>query len=369
MTEHIDCVVIGAGVVGLAVARACALKGHETILIESNDAIGTQTSSRNSEVIHAGIYYPTNSLKAKLCVQGKKQLYDYCNQRNIPFKRCGKLIVATNEQQVQDLKQLQDNASKNGVNDLNLLQADEIAAKEPNIRCIAALESPSTGIIDSHTYMLSLLGDFENAGGMLALCSTLKQGVIKDNGQILLRIESDEAIDISAKYVINCAGLNASNIARSFENLPADTIPATIYAKGNYFGLSKSASFKHLIYPIPDPGGLGVHLTIDLSGRVRFGPDVQWVNTIDYTVDQSRIDYFYQSIRKYWPGLANDYLYPDYCGIRPKLKINNQLYEDFMIQDKQQHGVAGLINLFGIESPGLTASLAIADYVCTKLNL
>lgn len=368
MTEQIDCVVIGAGVVGLAVARACALKGLETILVEANDSIGTQTSSRNSEVIHAGIYYPRNSLKALLCVQGKKKLYAYCTERKIPYKRCGKLIVASNNEQIQYLRNLQQNAIQNGVTDLILLRPDELIHKEPNIRCTAALESPSTGIIDSHALMLSLLGDFENAGGLLALHSNVTNGQINHDG-ILLHVASNEPIEIQAKYVINCGGLNASQIAQTIDNLPPETIPETVYAKGNYFGLSQSTKFEHLIYPIPDPGGLGVHLTIDLAGRARFGPDVQWINEIDYKVDESRLEYFYQAIRKYWPALEDGSLYPDYCGIRPKLKFKGKIYDDFMIQDKQQHDISGLINLFGIESPGLTAALAIGDYVSAKLNL
>lgn len=363
MAEKIECIVIGAGVVGLAVARACASSGMETILLDSAQAIGTATSSRNSEVIHAGIYYPENSLKARFCISGKQSLYAYCKERHIPHNNCGKLIVATSSSQMGGLQQLQANAARSGVNDLIWLTPTQVLEKEPEISCVAALYSPTTGIVDSHNFMLSLLGDFEAAGGVLALCSKVTAGKVLPDSGVLLTVSGAEQMQVEASHVINCAGLSATTVASLIDGLPSATIPAPVYAKGNYFALSRAASFSHLIYPMPDPGGLGVHLTIDMAGRVKFGPDVQWLESIDYQVDTSRMDYFYDAIRKYWPALPESTLVPDYSGIRPKISIGGSIHEDFLIQDKNVHGVTGLVNLYGIESPGLTASLALAQYI------
>lgn len=364
MTDRVDCVVIGAGVIGLAVARACAQAGLETLVLEAESAIGTGTSARNSEVIHAGLYYPRGSLKARLCVRGRQSLYDYCASHGVAHQRCGKLIVATREEQTAALKKIRDAAVANGVNDLRWLDAGQARAQEPALRCVAALESPSTGIIDSHGLMLALQGDLESAGGLLALRSPVLSGQILARTEgILLRIGGDEPMELIASRVINCAGLHAQTVSAALDGLPPDSIPAGRYAKGNYYALSGKAPFSRLIYPVPEPGGLGVHLTLDLGGQARFGPDVEWIDTIDYRVDPARDEGFYAAIRRYWPDLRDDVLHPDYAGIRPKLVTPAGQDADFIIQDVRAHGIPGLINLYGIESPGLTACLAITDEV------
>jgi L-2-hydroxyglutarate oxidase LhgO len=373
MTDTVDCVVIGAGVVGLAVARACAQQGWETVLVEAENAIGSGTSSRNSEVIHAGIYYPQGSLKARLCVQGKQMLYAYCAEKGVEFSRCGKFIVATHEGQRDALRAIRAAAAANGVNDLRWLERDEARAREPALNCVAALESPSTGIVDSHGLMLAMQGDFETAGGMLAFCSPVTGGAVRP-GEILLKVGGDEPMALAAKRVVNSAGLYAQKVAASIEGLPPESIPAARYAKGNYYSLTGAAPFSRLIYPVPEEGGLGVHLTIDLGHQARFGPDVEWIDTIDYTVDPGRAAKFYDAIRSYWPALPDGALQPGYAGIRPKLADvgkhgGGHGGGDFVIQDAREHGVSGLVNLYGIESPGLTASLAIADEVIARLNL
>ncbi|WP_028221788.1 NAD(P)/FAD-dependent oxidoreductase [Paraburkholderia oxyphila] len=364
MTDTVDCVVIGAGVVGLAIARACALQGWETVLVEAENAIGTGTSSRNSEVIHAGIYYPQGSLKARLCVQGKQRLYAYCDEKGVPYERCGKFIVATHEGQLDALRAIRAAAAANGVDDLRWLERGEAQARERALHCVAALESPSTGIVDSHGLMLALQGDFEAAGGMLAFCSPVKGGVAQAGQPILLKVGGEEPMELCARRVINSAGLYAQQVAASIDGIPAGSIASGRYAKGNYYSLSGASPFSRLIYPIPEEGGLGVHLTIDLGHQARFGPDVEWIDTIDYTVDPSRSAKFYEAIRSYWPDLPDDALQPGYAGIRPKLAGAS----DFLIQDAREHGVRGLVNLYGIESPGLTASLAIAEEVVARLN-
>ena len=367
MTERIDCVVIGAGVVGLAVARASALAGQETLLLEAESAIGTATSARNSEVIHAGLYYPRGSLTARLCVAGRQALYDYCASHGVAHRRCGKFIVATHEDQLDALRRIGAAANANGVQDLRWLDAAQAQSREPALRCVAALESPSTGIIDSHGLMLALLGDLQSAGGLLALRSPVLSGQVQAAGEgILLRVGGDEPMELIARRVVNCAGLQAQAVAATFEGLPPDTIPPGRYAKGNYYALTGRAPFSRLIYPVPDPGGLGVHLTLDLGGQARFGPDVEWVETIDYRVDPARADGFYAAIRRYWPELPDDALRPDYAGIRPKLAPVGSQDNDFIIQDACPQGAPGLINLYGIESPGLTSCLAIADAVMQR---
>ena len=361
MGDVVDCVVVGAGVVGLAVARALALDGREVLVLEAEGAIGTQTSSRNSEVIHAGIYYPQGSLKARLCVQGKHMLYDYCEQRNLPFRRCGKLIVATSEGQLARLADIRRHAAANGVDDLAWLTRDEARALEPELECVAALLSPSTGIVDSHALMLALLGDLEHAGGLLALNSPLARAQCAPDA---IELEARDGTCITARTVVNAAGLHAVDLARGFAGLDAAHIPRAAYAKGNYFTLSGRAPFEHLIYPVPEAAGLGVHLTLDLGGQAKFGPDVQWVDgPDDLVVDAGRAQAFYAEVRKYWPGLRDGALAAGYAGIRPKIHGPNEPAADFVIEGPRQHGVAGLVNLFGIESPGLTSALAIGAHV------
>ncbi|MEQ1535144.1 MAG: NAD(P)/FAD-dependent oxidoreductase [Burkholderiaceae bacterium] len=362
--ESIDCVdavVIGAGVVGLAVARALALSprflGKELLVLEAANAIGTGTSSRNSEVIHAGIYYPTGSLKAQLCVIGKEMLYDYCEDRGIGYKRCGKLIVATNETQVAQLQSIIAKAAANGVNDLVLLTREEARILEPQLECVAAVHSPSTGIIDSHALMLSLQGDFENAGGITVLNSAVAGVFIASDA---IKIVLQDGAEIHTKTLVNAAGLTAPLIARSMQGLDAKFVPQAYYAKGNYFTLSGKSPFNRLIYPVPEAAGLGVHLTLDLGGQAKFGPDVQWVESADdLVVNPSRGDAFYAEVRKYWPQLQDGALIAGYAGMRPKINSSTEAAADFVIQGPKEHGISGLVNLFGIESPGLTSSMAI----------
>lgn len=370
MTDMIDCVVIGAGVVGLAVARACALRGQETIVLESADGIGTGTSSRNSEVIHAGIYYPPGSLKARLCVEGRKALYDYCRGHGVAHRNCGKLIVATQPSQIDALQTLKDRAATNGVDNLQWLSAAEARGFEPALHCEAALWSPSTGIVDSHGFMLALQGDLERAGGVIALGSPVLAGepAPGSDGGLLLRVGGAEPTELLARRVVNAAGLQAAALAGAIRGVASGSIPRVRYAKGNYYALAVRAPFSHLIYPIPEPGGLGVHLTLDLAGRARFGPDVEWVDQVDYTVDPQRSDRFYAAIRRYWPQLPDGSLHPDYCGIRTKLDNDHGLEADFVLQDARTHGLPGLVNLYGIESPGLTSALALGEAVCRRLE-
>ena len=367
--EQIDCVVIGAGVVGLAVARALALEGREVMLLEAANAIGTGTSSRNSEVIHAGIYYPQGSLKARLCVEGKQLLYDYCAERGLAHRRCGKLIVATSQAQAAELPAIIARAAANGVHDLVLLTREEAQAMEPQLACVAAVYSPSTGIVDSHALMLSLQGDLENAGGVVALNSALAHAQCGDSAITLV---AEDGTVLQAQRVINAAGLQAPALAARFAGLDPAWVPRSYYAKGNYFTLAGRSPFNRLIYPVPEPAahlaGLGVHLTIDLGGQGKFGPDVQWVDSPDeLQVDAARGDAFYAEVRKYWPGLADGALAPGYAGIRPKIQPPGAPAGDFVIQGFGVHGVRGLVNLFGIESPGLTSSLAIARHVAGLL--
>jgi L-2-hydroxyglutarate oxidase LhgO len=367
--EQIDAVVIGAGVVGLAVGRELALQGLEVMVLESENAIGTGTSSRNSEVIHAGIYYPAGSLKARLCVQGKELLYAYCAERGVAHQRLGKLIVATRPEQVGQLAGIQAKAAANGVHDLRQISAAEARAMEPALQCDAALLSPSTGIVDSHGLMLALQGDMENAGGLLALVSPVQSiGVGQGTASHPLRVTTTDGTELAARCVVNAAGLNAVAIARRIEGFNQSLLPQASYAKGNYFTLAGKAPFSRLIYPVPEHAGLGVHLTLDLGGQAKFGPDVQWVDDPrDLLVDPRRGDAFYAEVRKYWPALPDGALQAGYAGMRPKISGPDEAAADFMIQGPQQHGVAGLVNLLGIESPGLTSSLAIAAHVRAQL--
>ncbi len=365
--EQVDTVVIGAGVVGLAVARALALAGREVMVLEALEAFGTQTSARNSEVIHAGIYYPQDSLKARLCVRGKQMLYDYCAERGVPHRRCGKLIVATSESQIDELHAIRQRAAANGVDDLPWLTRAQAQALEPALQCYAALLSSSTGIVDSHGLMLSLLGDLENAGGLLALQSPVESMAVAAHAPAAIEIAMGggaAGTTLAARWVVNAAGLQAPALAARTQGLDACHVPRAWFAKGNYFTLSGRAPFGRLIYPVPEPGGLGVHLTLDLGGQAKFGPDVQWVDSPeDLQVDPARADAFYAEVRKYWPGLPDGALQPGYAGIRPKISGPSDAAADFLIQGPRDHGVAGLINLFGIESPGLTSCLALAEQV------
>ena len=363
--DKVDCIVIGAGVVGLAVARALVLKGREVMVLEAASAIGTGTSSRNSEVIHAGMYYTRGSLKAQLCVQGKQLLYDYCAQRGIGHSRCGKLIVATHESQVAQLQSIISKAAANGVHDLVLLDPEQALAMEPQLECVAAVHSPSTGIVDSHALMLSLQGDIENAGGFVVLNTAVDQLI---RAQAAIEVIATDGTGLAANTVVNAAGLNAPQVASRIKGLDPKHVPVTFWAKGNYFTLSGKSPFSRLIYPVPEAAGLGVHLTIDLGGQAKFGPDVEWVDSPDdLLVDPSRSDAFYAEVRKYWPGLKDGALQAGYAGIRPKLHGPGEAAGDFVIQAESTHGIPGLVNLFGIESPGLTSSLAIGEVVSQML--
>ncbi len=369
MKPDFDIIVIGAGVVGLAIARAAALTGREVLLLEKNAVIGEETSSRNSEVIHAGIYYPRDSLKAQLCVRGRDALYRYCADKHIPHRRLGKILVAVSDAQRAQLDLLRISAEANGVKDLRWMDEAQLHAAEPAVCGVAALLSPSTGIVDSHALMLALQGDFEQAGGVVSLRSRLMSGVA-DRGVLQLAVESDETtIDLRTRAVVNAAGLHAERVARSLHALPTVPVPTLRYAKGNYFLYSGRSPFRHLLYPLPEPGGLGVHATIDLGGQTRFGPDVEWSDDIDYALDAARAERFYKAIRRYWPGLEDGALSPGYVGVRPKLSGPQEPPADFMIAPGIAPGGGQIIHLLGIESPGLTACLAIGEYVRDRLIL
>ncbi len=366
MTDKIDCLVIGAGVVGLAIARAMALKGRDVIVVEAEPAIGTVTSARNSEVIHAGLYYPPGSLKGRLCVHGNAQLYDYAERHGVEHQRCGKLVVATSESEVAILKDVAGKAAANGCTTLDWLDGAAAHALEPELTCLAALSSPTTGILDSHGFMLSLQGELAALGGWVALSSPVVGGEALGGG-ILMQVGGAQPMEVECTSVINCAGLDAQKVAGLLKGLAPSHIPKRHLCKGNYFSLTGKAPFSRLVYPVPGAVSLGCHYTRDLGGQGRFGPDAEWiaddVNAIDYTVDPARGDAFYAEIRRYWPGLADGALSPAYSGMRPKLQAPGEAAQDFAIHGPSVHGVSGLVNLFGIESPGLTASLAIGAYV------
>ncbi|MEY4514762.1 MAG: hypothetical protein RLZZ450_6884 [Pseudomonadota bacterium] len=358
--DRVDVAVIGAGVVGLAVARALALAGREVVVIEAERMVGSHTSARNSEVIHAGIYYPRGSLKAKLCVEGKLALYEYCRAKDVSHKNLGKLIVATRDDDLAALAGIREHAANNGVTDLEPLTAEDVHALEPRVTAVAGLWSPSTGIIDSHSYMSALKRDAEELGANVVLASPVLEGKVRDDG-IELTIGGTQPTRVLCKSVVNSAGLWAPIIARKIAGIPEATIPGAYFAKGHYFTMAGKSPFKHLVYPVPVPGGLGIHVTLDLAGQVRFGPDVSWLDSVDYTFDPARAGSFYQAIRTYYPDLQDDSLVPGYTGIRPKLAPAGSPNADFVIQGPSEHGIPGLVNLYGIESPGLTASLAIAN--------
>lgn len=365
--EQVDVVVVGAGVVGIAMARALAQAGREVIVLDAADCIGTETSSRNSEVIHAGIYYPKDSLMARFCVAGRRELYRICAERGVPHENCGKLIVATSAAETEMLAGIKARAEANGVEGMRLLDAAEARAMEPNLACTAALFSPTTGIIDSHGYMLALQGDAENAGAIFVFHAPVRGGRAGADG-VELDVGGAEPITLHARLVVNAAGLHAPALARAIAGMPRQLIPQEYYAKGNYFTLAGRSPFRRLIYPVPVPGGLGVHLTIDLGGQARFGPDVEWVETLDYRVDPRRADGFYAAVRRYWPDLQDGALQPGYAGIRPKIVPKGAPAQDFVLQGAAAHGIAGLYNLFGIESPGLTAAVAIANHVAEEIK-
>ncbi|MFL6799570.1 MAG: NAD(P)/FAD-dependent oxidoreductase [Xanthobacteraceae bacterium] len=360
--------VVGAGVVGLAVARAAALARHDVIVAEKTSAIGTGVSSRNSEVIHAGLYYPTGSLRAYHCPRSRRMLYDYCVSHGVPHRKCGKLVVATKAAELPRLEAVFNQAAANGVEGIDIIDAAEASRLEPELACVAAMRSPETGVIDSHRFMLALRGDLEDAGGMLAFNTTIERlGWTGSGWQVVFGGNEPERIVVDA--VVNCAGLGAQALACATEGYPAQRIPRLVLAKGNYFGFTGRPAFSRLIYPVPVPGGLGVHVTLDLAGRMRFGPDVQWIEQESYDVDLTRAAAFYGRIRDYWPGLPDNTLVADYAGIRPKLTGPGEPAADFMIEGPAQHGLPRLVHLFGIESPGLTSALSLADEVVSYLSI
>ncbi len=363
----VDAIVIGAGVIGIAVARALAQGGRSVIVLEGAEGIGTETSSRNSEVIHAGLYYPAGSLKAKLCVEGRKALYTFCDSHGVPYRRCGKLIVATDAAELAAIEGIKRKGEINGCDDLAMISAAEAMAMEPALSCTGALWSPSSGILDSHAYMLALQGDAEEAGAAFAFHTPFLRADVSGN-VITVEAGGAEPMRLTCNVLVNCAGLHASKAAALMDGLPEAHVPVTRYAKGNYFVLSGRAPFSRLIYPAPHAHGLGVHLTLDLGGQARFGPDVEWVDGIDYEVDPARCEGFDEAIRRYWPGLPDGALSAGYAGIRPKICGPDDPAPDFRIDGPEVHGVPGLVNLFGIESPGLTASLAIARETVERLG-
>lgn len=359
--------VIGAGVVGLAVARAVARRGHDVVVAEAENAIGTGVSARNSEVIHGGMYYPTGSLRSRHCVNGRRLLYDFCASHGVPHRKCGKLIVATDAAELTKIESIAAQGKINDVEGLAPITAAAARALEPNLACVGALHSPETGIIDAHAYMLALRGDLEDAGGAIAFNTPVLAAVRKD-GQWLVSFGGDEAGDMAFDAIVNCAGLGAQKVARAMVDYPAERVPKQVLAKGNYFTFTGKPAFTRLIYPVPSPGGLGVHVTLDLAGRMRFGPDVEWIEREYYPVDPKRAEIFYDRIRTYWPAMPEGALAPDYAGIRPKLTGPGEPAADFMIDAPTQHGLPGLVQLFGIESPGLTSSLSLGDEVASCLG-
>lgn len=361
--SELDAVVIGGGVIGLAVARALALRGRAVTLLESEARLGQHTSSRNSEVIHAGIYYPPGSLKARLCVAGKALLYAYAEQNSVPHRRVGKLIVATRDDEVPALEKIRSNAEQCGVTDLEWLETKDVTALEPAVNAVRGLFSPSTGIIDSHAFMSALRRDAVEHGAEAVTSSPVLGGRVRDGGGFELDIGGAEPTTVRCRTLVNAAGLWAQDVARSIQGVPASCIPGQYFAKGHYFTLNGKSPLRHLVYPVPVPGGLGVHVTLDLTGQARFGPDVSWIDGVDYSFEEGRETRFYEAIRRYFPTLGDGALTPGHTGIRPKLGGAAEAAQDFLVQSEREHGVPGLVNLYGIESPGLTASLALAEQV------
>jgi L-2-hydroxyglutarate oxidase LhgO len=366
--DHIEAIVIGAGVIGLAVGRALALAGREVMVIEAMEAIGTGVSSRNSEVIHAGVYYPPGSLKARACIIGKDMLYAYCDERGVKTSQVGKIIVATQEAQIADLERMRANASACGMHDLAMISRAEALELEPQVHCVAALHSPTTGIIDSHGLMLALQGDIENACGMVVFHAPVTALAAEDHGY-RVEVGGDAPMTLGCDILVNAASLAAPGLAASMAGYDASLAPKAYLAKGNYVSLTGvKPPFRGLVYPVPEPGGLGIHATVDLGGQVRFGPDVQWIDAVDYTPDSSRIDRFRQAISAYWPQVPEGALVASYAGIRPKIAGPGEPNADFIVQGPASHGLSGLVHMFGIESPGLTSCLALADVVMGALD-
>jgi L-2-hydroxyglutarate oxidase LhgO len=366
--DRVDCVVVGAGVAGLAIARRLAMAGLETLILEEAEAFGTGVSARNSEVIHAGIYYPAGGLRARLCVEGNRRLYEFCASHGVDHRRVGKLIVATDDSQRAKLAELKAQALANGVPEMVEMSGAEARTLEPALSCVHALLSPTTGIVDSHGLMLALLGDAEAAGAMLVVLSPITGGRVVDGG-FEIDVGGAEPTRIGCRYLINAAGLGSWAVNAALLGQPRPVLPPRHIAKGNYYTLSVGRPpFSRLIYPVPEEGGLGVHLTIDLAGRGRFGPDVEWIESVDYSVDPKRADRFYGAVRRYWPDLADGSLAPDYCGIRPKLTGPGETAAEFLILGEEAHGAPGLVHLHGIESPGLTCCLTLADFVAEQLG-
>lgn len=363
----VDCLVVGSGVIGLAITRALSLAGLETLLVEQDARPGTQISSRNSGVIHSGVYYPPNSLKARFCRTGRDALYAYAAAKNLPHRRCGKLIVATSDAETETLGALHRRALENGVEDLVWLSRGELLALEPDIAGVAALLSPSTGIIDAVALIDALATDAADAGATLAFNSRFVTAC-RHEGHIISRIDSNGETGVKSRWLVNAGGLAAPDIAGAIDGVRTASLPRAHYARGSYFIYSKPTRFRHLVYPIPEPGGLGIHLTLDMDGQARFGPDVEWIDHIDYRVDERRKPDFLRAIQRYWPSISAERLQPGYSGIRPKIVPEGTRDADFLIQTEADHGLAGLINLMGIESPGLTASLAIADHVRSHIG-
>jgi L-2-hydroxyglutarate oxidase LhgO len=359
--------VVGAGVVGLAIARAAALAGHEVIVAEAADAIGTGTSSRNSEVIHAGLYYPTGSKRAWHCTRSRRMLYDYCASHGVPHRKCGKLVVATNANEVARIEGVLKQAKLNEVEGVDLIDGAAAKRLEPELACLVAMRSPETGIIDSHAFMHALRGDLEDHGGVIAFNTPIERLVLTRAGWEV-QFGGTEPGEIQVDAVVNSAGLGAQRLGRATEGYPQQRVPRLVLAKGNYFGFAGRPVFSRLVYPVPIAGGLGVHVTLDMSGRMRFGPDVQWIAQENYEVDASRAEAFYDRIRDYFPRLPDNALVPDYAGIRPKITGEGEPQADFMIDAPQDHGVPRLVQLFGIESPGLTSALSLGEEVAGYLD-
>jgi L-2-hydroxyglutarate oxidase LhgO len=365
--DEIECVVVGAGVVGLAAARALALAGHEVVVLDRAPTVGFETSSRNSEVIHSGIYYPKDSLKARTCVEGRRRLYAYCREYGVAHARLGKLIVAADEEELPALERIAAAADANGVDDVEWLDAAAAQRLEPEVACVAALLSPSTGIIDSHALMLAFAGEAEALGAVIVLRTPVTGGRVATDG-FVIETGGDEPAALCCRYLVNAAGLHAPGLACALDGVPRETIPPAYFCRGVYFTLSGKTPFRRLVYPVPPAGGLGVHITLDLAGQARFGPDVEWIGGVDYSVDPARADAFYAAIRRYWPRLRDGALQPGYAGVRPKISGPGEPAADFVVQGPAEHGVRGLVNLYGIESPGLTASLPLADEVLRRLG-